>query len=219
MKLTLLMVSAALLGNAQATRTGTGSPIGRDACAAVGETYVRTDANAGSNLFTCTVAGTPGTWTLSGGMGAPAVFFSSGHAAGTTFIAIEQCRDDSFTITADFRQAAQTAAVALATIAPFADVRTTRIIEARTVTAGATVTGVAACIGTSGAPCGYAGPFPLMGASHPAFRSYTASGSLAATENGTQALQLQLTVTGGAGNLSALTGGVIKTRVCAVIGQ
>jgi hypothetical protein len=219
MKFTLLIVAAALLGNAQATRTGAGSPVGRDACATAGETYLQTDASPGSNLFTCSVAGAPGTWTLSDGRGAPAALYSSGHAAGTTFVAIEQCRDDSFTITTEFRQAAQTAAVALATIAPFGEVRTARIIEARTVTAGANVTGVAACIGTSGTPCGYAGPFPLMGASRPAFRSYTASGSLAATDNGTQALQLQLTVTGGSGNLSALTGGVVKTRVCAVIGQ
>jgi hypothetical protein len=193
--------------------------VGRDTCAAAGETYLQTDAGPGSNLFTCTAAGAPGTWTLSGGREAPLALYSSGHAAGTNFLAIEQCRDDSFTITTDFRQATQTAAVALATIAPFADVRTTRIIEVRTVTAGATVTGVAACVGTSGAPCGYAGPFPLMGASRPAFKSYTASGSLAATDNGAQALQLQLTVTGGSGNLSALTGGVIKTRVCAVIAQ
>jgi hypothetical protein len=155
----------------------------------------------------------------SGGIGAPGTPYSSGHTGGAEFTAMEQCRDDSFTITTDFQQAAQTGAVAIATIPAFGDVRTVRIIEDTTVTAGGTVTGVAACIGTSGTPCGYAGPFALMGTSNPTFKSYTASGSLAATDNGTQALQLQLSVTGGSGNLSALTGGVVKTRVCAVVGQ
>jgi hypothetical protein len=154
-----------------------------------------------------------------GGVGAPATPYSGGHTGGAEFTAVEQCRDDSFTLTTDFQQSAQTGAVAIATIPAFGDVRTARIIEDTLVTAGGTVTGVAACIGTSGTPCGYAGPFALMGASNPGFKSYTASGSLAATDNGTQALQLQLSVTGGSGNLSALTGGVVKTRVCAVVGQ
>jgi hypothetical protein len=155
----------------------------------------------------------------SGGVVVLGTSYSSGHTGGAEFSAMEQCREDSFTITTDFQQAAQTGAVAIATIPAFGDVRTTRIIEDTIVTAGGTVTGVAACIGTSGTPCGYAGPFPLMGTSNPGFKSYVASGSLSATDNGTQVLQLQLSVTGGSGNLSALTGGVVKTRVCAVVGQ
>ena len=99
------------------------------------------------------------------------------------------------------------------------DLATIADIEGTPVSGYGAVTGVAACIGTSRTPCGYAGPFPLMGASSPTFKSYTASGTLATADNATQALQLQLTVTGGAGNLSALTGGVIKTRICAVVGQ
>lgn len=48
-------------------RSGTGSPDARDNCTVVGETYFRTDAVAGSNSFSCTTTGTPGTWTLQGG--------------------------------------------------------------------------------------------------------------------------------------------------------
>jgi hypothetical protein len=45
-------------------RQGTGSPVGRDACTKVGESYFQTDATAGSNIFYCTTIGTPGIWTL-----------------------------------------------------------------------------------------------------------------------------------------------------------
>jgi hypothetical protein len=48
-------------------RTGTGSPVGRDACAKSGESFFQTDATAGQNVFRCTAPGTPGTWTLSSG--------------------------------------------------------------------------------------------------------------------------------------------------------
>jgi hypothetical protein len=48
-------------------RSGTGSPVGRDNCATVGETYFQTDASAGFNNWACTVVGSPGTWTLESG--------------------------------------------------------------------------------------------------------------------------------------------------------
>lgn len=43
-------------------RTGTGIPVGRDNCGKPGETYFQTDAQAGENVWGCTVAGSPGTW-------------------------------------------------------------------------------------------------------------------------------------------------------------
>jgi hypothetical protein len=52
-------------------RTGTGSPAGRDNCVAEGETYFELE---GANLWACTLAGTPGTWTMlnaAGGGGLP----------------------------------------------------------------------------------------------------------------------------------------------------
>src|ERR1700682_2498147 len=48
-------------------RTGTGSPGGRDACVRAGETYFQLDGTGGQNLWACTVAGTPGTWTAASG--------------------------------------------------------------------------------------------------------------------------------------------------------
>src|ERR1700682_5247616 len=47
-------------------RTGTGSPAGRDACARAGETYFQLDGAGGQNLWACTVAGMPGTWSAVG---------------------------------------------------------------------------------------------------------------------------------------------------------
>jgi hypothetical protein len=48
-------------------RVGTGSPIGRDNCLYVGESYFQTDSVAGQNVFRVTALGTPCTWTLSSG--------------------------------------------------------------------------------------------------------------------------------------------------------
>lgn len=48
-------------------RAGAGSPVARDACIKIGESYFQTDATAGSNRFGCTATGTPGTWSLQGG--------------------------------------------------------------------------------------------------------------------------------------------------------
>lgn len=50
-------------------RTGQGSPVSRDACSTIGETYFQSDATAGSNTFACTAAGSPGVWSLQGGGG------------------------------------------------------------------------------------------------------------------------------------------------------
>ena len=51
------------------SRSGAGSPSGRDSCAKAGETYFQTDATPGQNLWACTASGTPGTWTPIGGGG------------------------------------------------------------------------------------------------------------------------------------------------------
>ena len=53
------------------SRTGTGSPNGRDECDQPGESYFQTDATAGLNVWYCTATGYPGTWTNgnSGGTG------------------------------------------------------------------------------------------------------------------------------------------------------
>lgn len=53
------------------SRTGTGSPVGRDQCNRPGESYFQTDAAAGQNNWYCTVAGSPGTWVI--GVGPVAV--------------------------------------------------------------------------------------------------------------------------------------------------
>lgn len=45
-------------------RSGTGSPNGRDNCATIGETYFQTDATPGTNIWGCTVVGSPGTWAV-----------------------------------------------------------------------------------------------------------------------------------------------------------
>jgi len=45
------------------SRTGTGSPVGRDQCNKPGESYFQTDATPGQNNWYCTTAGSPGTWT------------------------------------------------------------------------------------------------------------------------------------------------------------
>jgi hypothetical protein len=44
-------------------RTGAGSPAGRDTCGKPGETYFQTEAPAGQNVWGCTAAGAPGTWS------------------------------------------------------------------------------------------------------------------------------------------------------------
>jgi hypothetical protein len=171
-----------------------------------GDKFTRKDSSG-----TCQVDGGGGSsFTPSG--------FSGGHSGSTAFVAVEQCRDDAFTITTDFQQASQTAAVALTTLAGFADIRSVRVMEDTIVTAGGTVTGVAVSVGTSGSPSGYAGPMPLM-VSSGHLQSWVGSGTVSATDSGTQALQVQLAVTGGSGNLSALTGGVIKIRTCMMVGQ
>ena len=53
------------------SRTGTGSPNGRDECDQPGESYFQTDATAGLDVWYCTATGYPGTWTNgdSGGTG------------------------------------------------------------------------------------------------------------------------------------------------------
>jgi hypothetical protein len=53
------------------SRTGTGSPVGRDQCNRPGESFFQTDAAAGQNNWYCTVAGSPGTWVI--GVGPVAV--------------------------------------------------------------------------------------------------------------------------------------------------
>jgi hypothetical protein len=47
-------------------RTGAGSPSGRDNCGKAGEAYFQADAAPGQNLWVCTAAGTPGTWSQVG---------------------------------------------------------------------------------------------------------------------------------------------------------
>jgi len=49
------------------SRTGTGSPVGRDDCLRVGESYFQTDATPGENNWSCVTVGTPGSWMNSGG--------------------------------------------------------------------------------------------------------------------------------------------------------
>ncbi len=54
------------------SRTGTGSPVGRDSCLRIGESYFQTDAaTSGQNVWYCTAVGNPGTWANgnSGGTG------------------------------------------------------------------------------------------------------------------------------------------------------
>lgn len=67
-------------------RTGTGSPVSRDSCATLGETYFQSDAAAGSNTFACTTVGTPGTWSLQGGGGTGGSVFASSTATASTGI-------------------------------------------------------------------------------------------------------------------------------------
>jgi len=55
-------LDATMAGHSMPFRTGTGSPVSRDACIRTGEPYFQTDAAAGQNVFFCTAAGTPGTW-------------------------------------------------------------------------------------------------------------------------------------------------------------
>ncbi len=50
------------------SRTGTGSPVGRDSCLRVGESYFQTDAPAGQNVWYCTTAGYPGLWVVGAGL-------------------------------------------------------------------------------------------------------------------------------------------------------
>src|ERR1019366_2053164 len=50
------------------SRTGTGSPAGRDSCLRVGESYFQTDAAAGQNVWYCTTAGYPGLWVVGAGL-------------------------------------------------------------------------------------------------------------------------------------------------------
>ncbi|HTQ58342.1 MAG TPA: hypothetical protein VMI94_27960 [Bryobacteraceae bacterium] len=45
------------------SRTGAGSPVNRDVCLRPGESYFQTDASPGQNIWFCTAAGSPGTWT------------------------------------------------------------------------------------------------------------------------------------------------------------
>ncbi len=49
-------------------RTGTGSPVGRDACSKIGETYFQSDAPAGHNQYGCTSPGAAGSadWAMQG---------------------------------------------------------------------------------------------------------------------------------------------------------
>jgi hypothetical protein len=46
------------------SRTGTGSPVGRDDCLRIGESYFQTDATAGQNNWYCVAAGSPGSWVI-----------------------------------------------------------------------------------------------------------------------------------------------------------
>jgi hypothetical protein len=56
-------------------RTGAGSPGGRDNCLNPGEAYFQTDT---PNLWTCTAAGSPGTWAISAGGGGGGTWGSIG---------------------------------------------------------------------------------------------------------------------------------------------
>src|ERR1035438_2545977 len=46
------------------SRTGTGSPVGRDDCLRAGESYFQTDAMPGENNWSCVAAGSPGSWVI-----------------------------------------------------------------------------------------------------------------------------------------------------------
>jgi hypothetical protein len=50
------------------SRTGTGSPVGRDGCLRAGESYFQTDATAGQNNWYCVVTGYRGSWINSLGI-------------------------------------------------------------------------------------------------------------------------------------------------------
>ena len=82
-------------------RSGTGSPNGRDNCTTAGETYFQTDATAGSNIWACTAAGTPGTWTLEGAGSSPAAFsvawFPFGGAISASLLALGTVNQVNYT--------------------------------------------------------------------------------------------------------------------------
>jgi hypothetical protein len=145
--------------------------------------------------------------------------YTSAHSGGSSFQGIEYCRDDSFTITTDFQQAATSGQVKMFTAPAFWSPRSFRINESTTITAGGTVTAVYATIGNLANPTGYFPSFPLMGASSPAFKETAGGSTLATADNATQDVYLQLAVNGGPGNLAILTAGVVKVRSCGVVGQ
>lgn len=65
---------ACVVVEAPPSRTGTGSPVDRDSCQTLGETYFQSDALPGDNIFACTTTGAAGVavWSLqSGGVSFP----------------------------------------------------------------------------------------------------------------------------------------------------
>jgi hypothetical protein len=147
--------------------------------------------------------------------------YTNMHEGASTYANPEACITVVSAIRKDFQQAATSAQVRLFTAPAYWSPRSFRIEETTTVTSGAaTVTAVAACIGSTGTPCGYLTAFPLMGASSPAFREVSSGTTLAPTADGTQDVYLQLAVTNtNPGNLSNLTGGSVTIRICGVVLQ
>jgi hypothetical protein len=145
------------------------------------------------------------------------------HSGATTYAAPETCTTVVSSYTDYSGQAATSYQVRLFTCPAYWSPRSFRIEETSTLTVsgttgGAAVTALAACIGTTGTPCGYKSSFPLMAASSPAFAETGGGISLATTAAGTQDVYLQLvnTSVNPAGYLSNLTGGSITTRICGV---
>lgn len=147
--------------------------------------------------------------------------YTNMHEGARSYSNPEPCLTAVSTIRTDFQQAATSAQVRLFTAPAYWSPRSFRIEETTTVTSGAsTVTALAACIGTTGTPCGYVTAFPLMGASSPAFREVSGGTTLAPAADGTQDVYLQLSVTNtNPGNLDKLTGGSVTARICGVVLQ
>lgn len=67
------------------SRTGTGSPVGRDSCLRAGESYFQTDATAGQNNWSCVAPGSPGSWANSSGFSAIACVGTTGNTVGSYY--------------------------------------------------------------------------------------------------------------------------------------
>jgi hypothetical protein len=109
--------------------------------------------------------------------------------------------------------------IKLGTLASLGTVNTVRLEETATVTAGGTVTGVTACVGTLAAPAAFTpGCLALMGTAGQ-FATFSGSFSAATSALSTQDIYLTLTVTAGAGNLSVVTGGTVTARIVGGVWQ